>query len=801
MFKNYLAITLRNLKKNKLHSFINIIGLSVAFSCSIILLINVSFEFSFDNFHALKDKSFKVYNTTNTEEGEKVSSTMGYPQGTMLKNEVAAIKYVSRYKWADGLISYNNKEYDLTTNLVDEDFLKIFSFPNVEGNFKNPLSDLGNIVITQYAAKIIFNNQNAIGKQIKVRILGEWKQFVVTGVLQDFPKNSSFKFDVLVRSENDNNYALNANKWGNQDHDIYISLKENFTQAQAEQQIKVAMQKYIAQEIEEMKKNGAIPDKNGNFYSMLLMPIKDLHFNSEIGSGDVISKSYLYSHIVISFFLLAIACFNFINLNLAKSFTRFREVGVRKCLGAGKKQIFMQLWGESAFLTSLSLVIGIIGVVLFFQFNKKVDVDFLTKPIVIFAILFGAAMVSFLAGGYPSLVMSGFSTVDTLKGKVSIKKPGIFRNSIIVFQFAITCLLICCTLVIYTQFEFLRNAPLGLNQENIISIPINSKIPGKEILEKMRLRLLNQPAIQSMTGSSINIGIGKDGGTSNWSTGFDYHGKNINSCMVSVDYDYFKTLGIKLLQGNDFSKNNTSNSVNGVVVTESMAKQFEEKNTIGLTYTIDSGMPSQTIIGIVPDVHLYSMHQKQLPTTFFMNAESEVNYIFIKTVSQNPKQVMELVASAYKEIEAEKEFKGSFMSQNTSRWYKKEKELSNLFSIAAGIAITLSCLGLFAMAMLIIEQRTKEIGVRKVLGATVFNVTVLLSTEFLKLVLLSVIIAIPAAWYLMNIWLQDFSYRIELKWWLFLLSSFLAIFIAIVTVGFHSVKAAIANPIKSIRTE
>jgi putative ABC transport system permease protein len=801
MLKNYLAIAIRNLKKNKLHSFINIIGLSVAFACSIILLINVSFEFSFDNFHTLKDRTFKVYTSVSSKDGEKISSTMGYPQGTMLKTEVSAIKYVSRYKWADGLINYNDKEFDLTTNLVDEDFFKMFSFPIVAGNFKNPLSGLGSAVMSEYAAKIIFNKADPVGKLIKVKVSGEWKQFVVTAILQDFPKNSSFKYDILIRSENDNNYSLNATEWGSQDHDLYIALNDNFTQAQAEQQIKVAIQKYIVQDVEEMKKNGSIPDKNGNFYSMLLMPLKDLHFNTEIGSGDVVSKSYLYTLIVISFFLLAIACFNFINLNLAKSFTRSREVGVRKCLGAGKKQIFIQMWGESSFLTMLALAIGIVGVVIFFNFNKKVEIEFLTKPITILIILFGAALVSFLAGGYPSLVMSGFSTVDTLKGKVSIKKPGVFRNSIIVFQFSITCLLICCTLIIYTQFEFLRNAPLGLNQENIISIPINSKISGKEILEKMRLRLLNRPSIQSITGSSINIGIGKDGGISNWSTGFDYNGKNINSCMVSVDYDYFKTLGIKLVQGNDFNKENTSNSKNNVVVTESMANQFDEKNVIGLSYLIDSGMPMQNIIGIVPDVHLYSLRKKITPTTFFMNNDSEVNYIFIKTISQNPKQVMELVASDYKEIEGEKEFKGSFMNENTSRWYKKEKELSNLFSVAAGIAITLSCLGLFAMAMLIIEQRTKEIGVRKVLGATVSNVTLLLSKEFLKLVFLSVIIAIPIAWYFMNNWLRDFPYRIEMHWWLFLLSALLAIFIATLTVGFHSIKAALSNPIKSIRSE
>ncbi len=801
MFRNYLTIAIRNFKKNKLHSSINVLGLSVAFICNIVLFIIVIHEFSFDKFHIDKDRLYKVYIESMQENGKQRSSTMGFPQSTMLKDEVAAMKGVTTFMNAGSGISYNNKELDLQNNFVKDDFFSMFSFPIISGDNKHPLSDIGNAVITKHAEKIIFNGVDPIGKAIKVKVSGEWKQFVVSAVMSDFPENSSLKFDVLTRIENAKDYAAEKNEWNHQNHDIYVKLKSNFTKEQAEAQMQAAMIKRIAPDIEAMKKKGIKPDADGKYYSMKLLPISEIHFDAEVGSRSSFSKTYLYTLIIISLFVLAIACFNFVNLNVARTFTRAREVGMRKCLGADKRQIFFQMWGESTILCLIALIISIVGTIILLPniLNGKLELKLLYQPMTILSIIIGTLIVSFIAGGYPAILMSKLNTVQILKGKVAVNKSSLFRNSLIVVQFTIACLLISSTIVIYRQFQYLRTLPLGVNQEHVISIPVYNAENGLTIMNQLKLKLANQPSIASIAGSSINIGLGKDGSTSKWNMGFDYNGKEIISTMVYVSYDYFKTLGIKLLQGREFDPT-FGNDKNGVVVTESMAKQFGTKDYLGLTYISDSAQPASTIIGVIPDIHLYSAHEATFPTTFIL-AGNSAGYIYVKTNSNNPKNSMDLVKAAYKDLEPGKEFKGSFMEENTERWYNKEKQLSNIFSIASAVAIVLSCLGLFAIAMLIIEQRTREIGVRKVLGASVSNITLLLSKDFMSLVFIGVVIATPLAVYFLNKWLQDFPYHTPLHWWLFLIGALLAILIAILTVSFHSIKAAIANPIKSIRTE
>lgn len=807
MFRNYFTIAWRNIIKNKLHGGINILGLSVAFICSILLLVNVNYEFSFDNFHANKDRLFKVYNYVNGPEGEEHSTSMSYPARTLMKNEVPAVEYTSRYMNGGNGVSYNSNEYQLSVNLVDEDFFKMFSFPIEKGMNNNPLADLGNVVISKNAAKVIFNNVDPIGKTLKVKVNNKWKDFVISAVISDAPKNSTLQFEVLVRTENRDDYAEGKDSWGFQHHNVYVKLKDNFTQAQTEKQIFNAMQKYVARDVADLKRQGAKPNAKGEIYTMRLLSFNDMHFDTELGGGNTVSKTYLITLIIISFFVLAIACFNFINLNVARAFTRAREVGVRKCLGAGTKQIFLQLWGESILLCAVSLVIGITGVILLIPyFNElfagKIELDFLYQPAIVVAILFGVLMVSLIAGGYPALLMVKLSTVNILKGKVSIKKPGLFRNALIVVQFSIACLLICCTLVIYYQFEHLRNAPLGFAKENIISIPIYKYENSRTYLSKMRIQLAKEPSIVSLSGSSVNIGIGKDNSQSKWSTGFEYNGKAIMSTIIGVDFDYFKTLGIKIAEGRDFSPSYSGDTSNNVIVTQSMAKQFQEKSNVGITYhSGDSTKPATTIVGVVPDVRMYSMYEEAEPLSFFISESMPLSYLYVKTNSTNPRQAMELVEKTFKRVAPEETFQGTFMDENVGRWYEKEKKLANLFFIAAGIAITLSCLGLFAIALLIIEQRTKEIGIRKVLGATVFGITSLLSKEFLKLVFIAVCLAIPTAWYIMNNWLQDFTYRITLNWWLFAFAGCASVIIAILTVSIHSIKAALSSPIKSIRTE
>ncbi len=328
----------------------------------------------------------------------------------------------------------------------------------------------------------------------------------------------------------------------------------------------------------------------------------------------------------------------------------------------------------------------------------------------------------------------------------------------------------------------------SFNKESIISIPLNTSNNGRVILNQFRNRLISDPLIKSITGSNINIGLGKDGNRSKMSNGFGYKDKSISTNWINVDYDFLKTLSIKPINGRDFSREFSSDSINSVIVTESMAKQFGEKDPIGVLFAMDSAKGYSKIIGVIPDFHLYSVHEKIEPLTIDINQTHSIQYVFIKTTRANPMVVMDKVKSIYKELVPEKEFKGSFMDENTDRWYNREKRFSLLLGISSILAIILSSLGLFALALLMIQQRIKEIGVRKVLGASVANINYLLSKDFLRLVMIAIVIASPLAWWLMNKWLQDFPYRTNISWPLFLVVGFTAIIISIVTISFHTIK-------------
>lgn len=806
MIKNYIIVAFRHILKNKTHSAINIFGLAIAFVCSILLLLTAVFDFSFDNFHKDKDRIFKVYQRTEDAIGEQLSGSMPYPAAASFKNDVSDIERASRYVTTGGTVNYQGKELNLNVNLADNDLLSIFTFPVVKGMQQNALSELGNVVITETAAQRLFSNQDPIGKLIKVKISGEWKDLMVSAILQNIPRHSSLNFDVLARIDLRKDYAETKDKWNFSHHTVFVKLLPQSNPVSTAQKLSTIWNKNNALDSAYMKSRGYVPNKEGFYASLNLLPLSEFHFNPSVGLGNTTSPSYLYMMLLIGFFILAIACFNFINLNIAQAFTRMKEVGVRKCLGANQKQIFSQIWGESLLICSCALILGIIGAALFLPYynallNTRLSLDFLKSPLNLGCMVSGALLVSFLAGGYPAWFVSKFNTVSVLKGKISFKKSGVFRNSLIVLQFTIACLLMICTVIAYQQFQFMRTKPLGFSQESVISIPISNYENGRHIINQFRNRLRGQASVMSISGSDVNIGIGKDGDISKSSSGFDYNGNPIFTNTINVDYDFLKTMDIKLLGGRDFDPSIVSDTLNSVVVTEGLARQFKVKEPLGLAFYSDSSKPKNIIIGIVPDFHLYSLHEDLEPTMMFLSKKEHLSYALIKTMGQNSKNIMAMAENIYKELEPNKPFQGSFINENINRWYEKEKKISQLLGISASLAILLSCLGLFAIALLMIEQRVKEIGVRKVLGASVSSITGLLSKDFLILVVLAFFIASPLAWWAMNQWLQDFPYRIHISLGVFAFTGILAILIAFLTVSFQVVKAALANPVKSLRTE
>lgn len=793
--------------KHKTHAVINILGMTIAFICSILLLLTVYQEFSFDNFHQYKDRVFKLYNFSNRVEGTEVGTSMGYPVATHLKKEVLGVDKVTRIKSRGREIRYQDKALDLDIRLVDNDFFDIFSFKIVDGQRQSPLANLGDIVIDQKTANSLFGNQEPIGKSVEIKINGEWKPLTVSAVMEDAPQNSSLQYPILARTELDPDWSRTKEEWYEQHHDVFVRLASQASQSQVEPQLQQFINKYLHPDSNNLKNQGFKADANGAYLGMKLLSLNDLHFNNKLGRGDTVSKTYLYILLLVGAVILFIACFNFINLQISLSFTRTRELGVRKCMGAHASQVWGQLFSENFLQVGLSLLFSLGAVVLIIkalahQSMAKLDITLLYNPTIISCLIGLLLFVAVVSSGYPFFVLNKLKPAAIFKGKVGVAKAGLGRNALISLQFVIAITLICTTVISYLQFQYLRTASLGYNTSSIISIPVKDFIHGRDISAQLRNRLVSNPAVISVSGGDVNLGVGKDGSTSKSQVGFDHEGKQILTTYISADYDFLKTLSIKPIEGRDFSTSFTSDSTYAVIITESMAKQLGKPPLVGRLINTDStGTHGWQIIGIIPDFHLYSMYEETKPLTIALEGDAPIDYIFVKVNTQNPAATMELIKKTYAGLEPNAEFKGTYVDENIDRWYKKEKRLATLFSISASIAIVLSCMGLFGLALIIISQKVKEIGIRKVLGASVAHITSRVIREFVKPVIIALFIAIPIAWWSMNLWLQDFIYRMTMPWWVFPIAGIIALAIAVLTVGLQSLKAASANPVDSLRSE
>ncbi|MCD2421347.1 ABC transporter permease [Niabella pedocola] len=807
MISNYLKTLIRTFKKNKLATAINLVGLTVAFTCATLLLLRVYNEFSFDRFHQDKDRIYKVYRSANAPQGEQLRAKFPFPVTEAIKKENAGVEKASLISDGDGQgIRYKDKTVNLGVNLVDADFLNIFSFPVRSGNRQNALASPNSVVLTNQAAKAVFGTEDPVGKPVEININGKWVKLVVAAVLEDLPQNTSLSFEILARTELHPDYTVAKHKWDWTSSDLYVKLSAGVTQEDFEKSIGSLIQKYYLEDLDYMKRDGYKPYANGDYMRLHLLPVTQLHFNTQVGAPDAISRSFFYVLLLVSCGILLIACFNFVNLNIGISFNRTREIGVRKCLGAQRKQVWLQVWSESFFLILLSMIAGVgFSLALIRPFNElfgaTVNAALLGRPLVILFFFLLAIGISLLASAYPSALMARLKAAEVLKGKLVIKGRGSLRDTLIILQFVMATVLICVTVIIYQQFQYLRKAPLGYDTHALISIPVDATRQDNRVVAKMRSLLAAQPSIVSVSGTSVNLGMGKDGGSNKWTHGFNFNGRSVRTNVLWGDYDIMKTLGIALKEGRDFLSSYASDTANNVIITERMQAQLGIKNPVGQSFLADSAEAPWTIIGVIPDFQLYSMYNKREPLTIRMSPAEPAKYLLIRVVTTNPSATMDLVKKMYKEVDPHADFNGSYVTENVDRWYRAEERLSRMFTAAAAVAIVLSCMGLFGMAFIVVGQRTKEIGIRKVLGASVGNISTWISSAFIKPVIIAIIIAIPIAFWILNKWLQHFTYRITISWWVFAAAGITSICIATITVGMQALKAASANPVKSLRTE
>jgi ABC-type lipoprotein release transport system permease subunit len=808
MLRNYLTIALRNLFKNRAYTAINVLGLSVAFGSAILLSLTAAHEFSYDNFHVNRDRIFRLYFQSSTARGTDKSTSMPAPLTPALEKEFPELAWVVRQTGGNCLIRYQGKELLQSIKYADPGFFRMYTFPFRQGSTATALQQLSGVVLNEKLAAHLMGGENPLGKQVQIKIGEAWQTFAVTGVVSNFLPNSSIQYSVVVRFENHPNYQQAKDVWDNAFHLVNIQLKDHVSAPVFEQKLRAFTKKYLVGSINNLKRDGAQPDERGDLISIRLLPLRDLHFNTEVGGDSVVPvrKSFPYLLLAVSLFILLIAGINFVNLSVARSLTRAREVGMRKALGAAKHQIITQFWGEAFLMLLLALVLG--GWVAYLVlpqykavFGYSLPLTLLREPAVIAGLLAGFGVVTLLAGGYPAWLMTRFRTVQVLKGKVSATGRNTLRNVLVTLQFAISTLLIGCTLVAWQQIGYLRDKPLGFNEDQVISIPVGNELNGNQALQRMRNQLAGQPQVVSLSGAARNMGLGLDGSTNTSVRGWDHKNHEVRSEWMRVDYDYLQTLDIKLLAGRDFSRAHPSDSTRSVIINEAMARHLGEKEPVGTLLSVDDFKPPLQVVGVVEDFHFKSLHNKIEPLTLVLDQEWPIRYILVKVQPDRLPESMEVLRKAWATTAPKTEFQASFLDENTNRQYRAEERLSRIFIMAAGLAILISCLGLFAMAVLIMGQRTREIGIRKVLGASVGHLVGLLSRDFMILVALAILLATPAAWYFMQSWLQEFEYHIRLNGWVLALAGSIAVAVALLTVSFQALKAARANPVDSLRSE
>ncbi|KZS38050.1 ABC transporter permease [Aquimarina aggregata] len=803
MFKNHIIIAWRNLLKNKAFTLLNIVGLSVAIGVAILLSMAAFFELSYDNFHKKGDTVYQLYSDWQIPGGNDINVPQPMPLATALKDEVPGISKISRYLDGHTLLLHNKKELTVDMTWVDPDFFSIFSFPLETGNQDTLLQEANTVVMTNKMATTIFGNSDVIGKTIDLLIKGKKTPFVITAILKDVPDNSTIQIGVLGNFKDSPRYHEVKNRWDHSNHEVYMELQEGVSVSQFEKSTRSLVNLHFKEEIENTKRDGASPDENGQFVQLKLNSFKDAHFSNYKKNEVVVSRALPYVILGIAILLLFIACVNFVNMSIAKSTNRLQEIGMRKTLGAGKKHVFLQFWSESVLVFLVTLLLGgFLSFLLLDEFKSLFNTGATFNntlslgTIFVFGVIF--LLLTGITGGYPALLLSKLGTLQALKGKVQINGRDRVRDILMIIQFAIVILLISGTFVLRGQLQYMRTKDLGFNKEQVISVPLNGKRNGYKLVNLLREEFKDQPDIINITASRGNLGRGRDGSQYTSQIGFDYKNRQARSHMFIVDYDYLKTLDIKLLSGRSFDRSFGSDSLS-VVINEAMVEELQETDPIGKKLRMNS--IDYTVVGVVKDFNFKKLDQTIAPMTLFMSSQKDVRYAYFKIAPTNISQTYDHIRSIWKKLEPNATFLGSFLNENIDRTFKKERIMITIITSGAAIAVLLSCIGLLAISLLVVNMRTKEIGVRKVIGASVFSLIVLLAKDFVKLVIISFIIIIPVAWWYSNQWLQEYSYRMDLSIWFFIAAGLSAIGIALGTIGFGTIKAALQNPVKSLRSE
>ncbi|HRH58997.1 MAG TPA: ABC transporter permease [Chitinophagaceae bacterium] len=799
MIKNYFKTALRSLSKNKLHAAINIFGLTTGLAACLLIGVYINHELSYDKFNANAGRIVRATMEYSKAGTVNDVATTGTKVGPQFKRTFPAVEEYTRTFISHGIIKHDDKIFDEQHILfADEAFFKIFSFHLLQGSAANVLDAQNKMVLTQSMAKKYFGTEEAVNKTINA--FG--KEFIVSGVCEDAPQNSQLKFDFVTQFLNLGN-GVKDETWWTANWITYLLLRDEKSIPQLQQQVNDYMQTAA------VRTDAGLEGKD--YLTYKLEPLAKVHLYSSLeGFEPNGSITYIYMFAVIALLILIIACANYTNLATAQSVGRSGEIGMRKVMGASRRQIFLQFISESSVITFIAAALALLlGILLIPYFNsitgKQFAADALLRPMPVGALILFSVLVSFFAGLYPALVLSGTQIMGVLKKGFAFTGGNNFlRKSLIVAQFSISVFLIIYTIIIMQQMHYMQTKNVGYDKEHIVVLPIGGSMYNN--IQSLKDAFTLVKGVESVTASYETP---EDVGWGDGITAVDENGKHeISLSAMPVDLDFITTMKMQLLAGRDFQQsdfammdtsNDYANFRQPFIINETLAKKIGWNAEQSIGKTLEKGAPGP-VVGVVKDFNFTSLHNPVGPLVIFLGRDFSRDFM-LRINGSDMQATLGRLEMLWKQRIADRPFNYHFLDDDYNKLYQSEQRTSALFTVAAMLAIILACLGLFGLAAFTTIQRTKEIGIRRVLGANISSITMLIAKNFLLLVAIAIIIAAPLAWWAGSKWLQNFAFRIPVQAYVFIAAAFATILIAMCTVGYHTIKAALMNPVKSLKTE
>jgi len=793
----------RNIAANKTYSFLNIVGLSAGLTCFAFIFLWVTDEISYDKFNDNYSRIVRLVSKTKTETGVVESAVSSAPMAKALKNDYPEVENTVRLRMREEIITFKNQQVlQPGILLTDPSFFQVFSYRMSRGNEATALREPFSVVLTQSMAKKYFGEKDPIGETLLINMYdstGYGALYKITGIMPDPPKNAHFTFNMLASFktvETVDPDVLTTDGWGDASFYTYLLLRKGVDQKVFSAKISQFYAKYV----------GDMYPVWRNIYSYQVQPLGDIHLRSnlqyEIATTGSISKVYIFS--VIGIFILLLAGINYTNLATARATSRAKEVGIKKVVGAEKKQLVFQYLSESVFTAFIALIISFLVSLLlqpyFYELTGK-SLSLFSSPLLLSFLAAITFLVGVLSGIYPAIILSGFKPAGVLKGSFKSGEKGILlRKTLIVSQFTITMILITGITIIYSQMSFIRQKDLGYNKDALLFLRVNGNTDVINGYNAFKNDLKNSSVVSGVTISNSMIVGGLSSGGSET---VDKNGDplQVNTSRLRVDRDYIDVYGLRLLAGQNFSRYSAGDSVRQVILNETAVRKFgwtSNEFAIGKPFKI--GTQKGIVVGVVNNFHFNSLEQAIEPLAIYP-LDTRFSRITLKIDMGKASQALALVEGAWKNHFSSALFDYDFVSQELKQQYLADEKFSKIFLYFSILSLLIASLGLYGLISFTIFQRTKEIGIRKVLGASANRIAGMLSGNFLKLVVFASLIAVPIAWYAMSQWLRGFAYRINLSWWMFGVAGILVLFVAMLTIGFRAIKAATANPVKSLRTE